>query len=215
MMPLMVDDDPAIREIFTLIAARQGHSPCTAPGGEECLALLATTSPDIVLLDIMMQPMDGWDTLTAIRSNPATRDLPVTMFSGKPPTMLDLAQYGCWIDDYLMKPLEFRTLASTLEEIVARSRRICETGRAIAKGTPASGLADEYTGLEKSVYLYRKFPGLLPGEEHQSALRLREKRRDEIARFAVPGTGCRCGTPAAPQDLPAPGPEGPGPKEHP
>ena len=67
---LIVDDDPAIREIFTVYLEMEGYRILAAAGGMECLDLLKTQKPDLILLDMMMEPMDGWETLLAIRSQP-------------------------------------------------------------------------------------------------------------------------------------------------
>ncbi|HQN92020.1 MAG TPA: response regulator, partial [Methanoculleus sp.] len=83
---LIVDDSPMIVDVFATMLQRGGYKPITSLSGEECLEVLKTTPPDLILLDIMMEPMDGWETLEKIKANPATRNIPVLMLTAKPLT---------------------------------------------------------------------------------------------------------------------------------
>jgi len=67
---LIVDDSPMIVDVFATMLQRGGYKPITSLSGEECLEVLKTTPPDLILLDIMMEPMDGWETLEKIKSQP-------------------------------------------------------------------------------------------------------------------------------------------------
>lgn len=192
MMPLIVDDDPAIREIFTLFISREGHTPRSAANGQEALELLERQRPDLIVLDIMMQPMDGWETLTAIRNNPSMRDLPVTMFSGKPPSQTDLLRYGGWIDDYLMKPLDFKDLSTFLTNLLDRSRKEGDAARIARQAGADPLLAEEYTALRRKLFLYRKFSSTISGEEYDTAIRLQEERLRQV-RDLLTGTVPRPG----------------------
>ena len=77
---LIVDDSSFIVE--GLIAfLKKKYRPIPAHGGAECLELLKRETPSVIILDIMMDPMDGWETLAHIKENPETRHIPVIMFS--------------------------------------------------------------------------------------------------------------------------------------
>lgn len=81
---LLVDDDPDIRMVARMSLARVGKWTVHAAGsGAEALALLATTTPDVVLLDVMMPLMDGPTLLARIRANPAWSAIPVIFLSAK------------------------------------------------------------------------------------------------------------------------------------
>ncbi len=80
---MIVDDSSFIVDGLIAILKRKGYKPIPAHGGDECLEILKTTIPDLILLDIMMEPMDGWETLERLKSNPATKGIPVLMFSAK------------------------------------------------------------------------------------------------------------------------------------
>jgi CheY-like chemotaxis protein len=119
---LIVDDDPAIREIFTIILREHGYTVESAASAQECLDDLARRNPDLILLDIMMYPVDGWETLTTIRKNPGTSGIPVIMFSGKNPSRAEILQYGEWIEDYLMKPITMKVINNALKDVFDRTR---------------------------------------------------------------------------------------------
>ena len=80
---LVVDDSPFIVDVFVTMLERGGYRTVAAYGGEECLEILKTVTPDLILLDIMMEPMDGWETLEKIKENPTTKEIPVLMLTAK------------------------------------------------------------------------------------------------------------------------------------
>lgn len=173
---LVIDDDPAIREIFTAFLKRHGHTVYAAPGGREGLELLRTLQPDLIVLDIMMMPMDGWETLSAIKRDPATRAIPVTMFSGKQPDPEEICRYGTWIEDYLVKPLDFHRFSDILTDIIRRSSD-WEKEREILKCVvPDHDLIDEYYGTRKIVYLLEKFLPLLETAPQQVRLIIQHQK---------------------------------------
>ena len=87
----------------------------------ECLDNLTRITPDLIILDIMMHPVDGWETLTRSGTIPEPRHIPVIMFSGKSPSREEVIQYGGWIEDYLMKPLSMQTITQALNAVFART----------------------------------------------------------------------------------------------
>jgi two-component system, OmpR family, response regulator len=153
---MLVDDDPAIREIFSIVLEKNGFRVHVVPGGKECLDFLKTTVPDLILLDIMMEPMDGWATLNAIKKNPAIRTIPVIMLTGKQPTPDELQQYGKWIEDYMMKPVDFKTLAGSLTEIIESHRNMhMEVKRLKIEGFDPA-VIDEYCNLRQTIVVSKK-----------------------------------------------------------
>jgi two-component system, OmpR family, response regulator len=119
---LIVDDDPAIREIFTAYLKMGGYAVTAVAGGRECLDFLATGNADLILLDLMMEPMDGWETLSAIRNHPAAGHIPVIIITGKQPVPEDILHYGSQIDDFFVKPVEFDKLVENLHRIIEKAR---------------------------------------------------------------------------------------------
>ena len=102
---LIVDDDPDIANIFKIFLSRDGHTAVTASDGNVCLEKVRQCRFDLILLDIMMAPMDGWETLEHIKSNPQTSTIPVIMVTGKPLEEKERVKYGNLFYRYLMKPV--------------------------------------------------------------------------------------------------------------
>jgi CheY-like chemotaxis protein len=102
---LIVDDDPDIANIFKIFLSREGHTPITASDGIVCLEKLQQFKCDVILLDIMMAPMDGWETLTHIKTNPQTSSIPVIMVTGKSLEERERETYGKMFYQYVVKPV--------------------------------------------------------------------------------------------------------------
>ena len=154
---LLIDDNDDLREIFSLFLGMKGHTVHTAPGGREAIELLNTVNPDIILLDIMMPGMDGWETLCAIKKNPVTRHLPVSMCSGKIPDIEEVNRYGRYIEDYLVKPQELSELSTILVSITERYlKQRAETDH-LKKEIPDHHLIDEFYHYQKKLYILEKF----------------------------------------------------------
>ena len=81
---------------------------------------LTTVTPDLILLDIMMEPMDGWETLDRIKANPATKDIPVLMFSAKKITPEEAEQHCLNIEDFVSKPVNPAQLLEAIQRIFTR-----------------------------------------------------------------------------------------------
>ncbi|MCC7567752.1 MAG: response regulator, partial [Methanoregulaceae archaeon] len=91
---MVVDDSPFIVDIFMTMLERGGYRSVAAYSGEECLEILDTVRPDLILLDIMMEPMDGWETLMHIKNRHNLRDIPVMMLTAKQLTPSEAQEYG-------------------------------------------------------------------------------------------------------------------------
>ncbi|MDD1716416.1 MAG: response regulator [Methanolinea sp.] len=158
---MVVDDSPFIVDIFVTMLERGGYQTLAAYGGEECLEILKTVKPDLILLDIMMEPMDGWETLIHIKSNPELRDIPVMMLTAKQLTPSEAQEYGIYIEDYIMKPITHKELYEAIEGQLNR-RRIIEMDIAMAKDAGVDqAVVDEYIRLRKSIDINKRLFKLL------------------------------------------------------
>jgi two-component system OmpR family response regulator len=153
---MIVDDDPAIREVFTLFLERAGYLVHAAPGGKECLDLLKAVQPDLLLLDIMMEPMDGWETLDAIKSNNATRQVPVMMVSAKQPTRTEILQHGSQIEEYIFKPIEFAALFRSIASVIEHCQDVQKEAENLEKAGGDRNVIHEYYNLVRSVTNIKK-----------------------------------------------------------
>lgn len=147
---MLVDDDPIICEIFSVFLRQNGYQVYAVPGGNDCLDLLKTTVPDLILLDIMMEPMDGWDTLSAIRTNPATRTIPVIVLTGKQPAYDEIIRYSGGVEDYLMKPMDLRLLKQSLAAFFERQESRQKEAERLKKEGSDKALVDEYYQLART-----------------------------------------------------------------
>ncbi len=109
---LVIDDDPAARELLTRFLHREGFRVRTAADGRSGLALVRALRPRLVLLDVEMPHMDGWSVLHAIRSDAELSHMPVVMVSVVNDQSLG---YALGATDYLVKPIEWDQLKSIMD----------------------------------------------------------------------------------------------------
>jgi two-component system OmpR family response regulator len=158
---LIVDDSPMIVDVFVTMLERGGYKPITAFSGGECLETLKSTTPDLVLLDIMMEPMDGWETLEKIKTSPATRNIPVLMLTAKPLTPEEANQYGIYIEDYILKPTTHHQLYEAIEHVLARRHSIAADIERAREAGVDHRIIDEYERLSKSVDINKRLLKIL------------------------------------------------------
>ena len=108
-----MDDDPAIRDLLSRFLRAEGFGVLVASSGEEGLRLARQVHPALVTLDVLMPGMDGWAVLGALKSDPATADIPVVLL-----TILDDRDLGFALGatDYLTKPVDRERVASVLKK---------------------------------------------------------------------------------------------------
>jgi CheY-like chemotaxis protein len=117
---LIVDDSQFIVEGLATMLKRKGYGIITAHGGDECLLLLKTIKPDLILLDIMMEPIDGWETLDRIKADPSTTEIPVLMFSAKKITPAEAEEHSMNIENFVSKPVSPAQLLESIQKIFLR-----------------------------------------------------------------------------------------------
>ena len=116
---LIVDDDDAFVRLVDQVLTQDGYEVLKASNGQEGLRLLFAHKPDLVLLDVVMPRMDGWQTCSRIRE---ISDVPIVMLTGKQKSEEDIVQgldYGA--DDYLIKPVGSRELVARVRAILRRA----------------------------------------------------------------------------------------------
>ncbi len=158
---LVVDDSPMIVDVFVAMLERGGFRPIAAYSGEECLGILKDLTPDLILLDIMMEPMDGWETLEKIKSDPETRQIPVMMLTAKQLTPDEAQKYGIYIEDYIMKPTTHRQLYDAIEYVLKRQEKIQEEVDIAKNEGVDDKLIDEYERLSKSADVSKRLLKIL------------------------------------------------------
>jgi len=158
---MVIDDSPFIVDIFVTMLERGGYTVYSANSGPEGIELLKSVTPDLILLDIMMEPMDGWETLVAIKQNFATKDIPVMMLTAKELTPQEAQEYGMYIEDYILKPVTHSELYSAIEGVISRRQQILDDMSKAKDGGFEESLINEYGRLVKSVEITRRLLKLL------------------------------------------------------
>ena len=101
---LVVDDQPANLRVVSMLLTRQGYEVVTAAGGEEALAQYAQAEPDLILLDMMMPGMDGFEVLQALRAHEVKLRAPVVFVTAAHDRDLLLRAFDAGVVDYVTKP---------------------------------------------------------------------------------------------------------------
>lgn len=146
---LLADDSITIQKVVELVLAEEGFDIKTANNGEEALAVLKTFKPDVVLADIEMPRINGYQLCEKIKSDPLMRDVPVILLAGAfEPIDEELAR-NVGAEDYIIKPFESQELISKINAVITTK----EMGEAASFETPAEeaievlepGIASEET----------------------------------------------------------------------
>ncbi|MFC2001466.1 response regulator transcription factor [Chloroflexota bacterium] len=116
---LIVDDDPALVRLVDRVLVQKGYGVLKASNGQEALRLLFAERPDLVLLDVVMPGMDGWQTCCRIRD---VSDLPIIILTGKQDSEDDIVRgldHGA--DEYLLKPVGNKELVARVRAALRRA----------------------------------------------------------------------------------------------
>ncbi len=114
---LLCDDDPSIRTVVLTNLEQQNYRAIAVASGQEALEQAAQVRPDIIILNLMMPGMNGWETLANLKEQEATKNIPVIILSGLLP---DTKKLHPEISDWLVKPPEQRLLFQALERALAQ-----------------------------------------------------------------------------------------------
>jgi DNA-binding response OmpR family regulator len=151
---LVVDDEPMVREVVTAYLERDGYRVTTAADGHAALEALETTHPDLVVLDVMLPKLDGFDVLTQLRKR---TDVPVILLTARTEEVDRVLGLELGADDYVVKPFSPRELAARVRSVLRRARplpshRNLEFGRLVIDGAAREvtkdGVAVELTPKE-------------------------------------------------------------------
>lgn len=116
---LTIDDEPAFTNLVDQVLTQKGYQVLKASDGQEALRLLFAHKPDLVLLDVVMPKMDGWQTLSRIRE---LSDIPIIIVTGKRTDEEDIVRgLDCGADDYLLKPVRNRELVARVQVALRRA----------------------------------------------------------------------------------------------
>jgi len=116
---LCVEDEPDMINLIRLILGRHGFDVKGATGGAEGLKMIHKEKPDLILLDLMMPDMDGWEVYQQIKADPKTRNIPVIVVTAKAQSIDKvLGLHIAKVDDYIAKPFSPAELLSSIEKVL-------------------------------------------------------------------------------------------------
>jgi DNA-binding response OmpR family regulator len=116
---LLVDDDATLRHLFSEYLRDSAFEVIAAAGGQEALRLAYSERPDLVIVDVMMPGMDGWETCARLRE---LSNVPVILLTAKATETDKLRGFRLGADDYVTKPFSFAEVTARIQAVLARSR---------------------------------------------------------------------------------------------
>lgn len=201
---LVVDDEETNRDVLRRRLEREGYDVALAAHGREALERVATGGFDLVLLDVMMPEVDGYQVLERLKQAPATRDIPVIVISALDDLKSIVRCIEAGAEDYLPKPfdpvllrarigasLEKKRLRDQEVEYLRQVDRVIEAAMAVEAGTYRAGTLERITERRDALgHLARAFDGMaaqVRAREHRLQEQVRELQ-GEIAEARLSGT---------------------------
>ena len=117
---LVVDDEPSIALSLEYLMKRAGYQVAVATDGEAAVAAIEAAPPDLVVLDVMMPKLDGFELCRRIRADPRTRSVKVIILSAKGRDVDVAKGMGLGADAYVTKPFSTKELVARVAELVGR-----------------------------------------------------------------------------------------------
>jgi len=115
---LLVDDSKTVLLVESMALKTGAYEVITAGDGEECLAKVAAEAPDLILLDLVMPRLDGFETCRRLRANPATRSVPIIIVTTRGETQNREAGYAAGCNDFVTKPVNAGELLAKIRGLV-------------------------------------------------------------------------------------------------
>ena len=115
---LCIEDEPEMIDLIRLILGRRGFEVVGAAGGKEGLEKVRQEPPDLILLDLMMPDMDGWEVYQQIKADEKTKEIPVIVVTAKAQSIDKvLGLHIAKVDDYIAKPFSPQDLLNSVDKV--------------------------------------------------------------------------------------------------
>ncbi len=124
---LIVDDDPVMRKLVSGLLVKNGYQVSEAVDGKEGLAQVINFSPDLIVSDVLMPEMDGYDFCAEVRSRPEGKSLPIMMLTALDSVEQKIKGFEVGVDDYLVKPFEPKEFVARVSALIRRSVSLDKT----------------------------------------------------------------------------------------
>jgi len=128
---LLIDDDETLLELLSLHVQTAGYNALIASNGTEGIRVALDTKPDLLVLDVMMPGMDGWEVCGRLRQSSS---LPIIMLTAKGGEFDKLRGFHLGVDDYVTKPFSFAELIARIRAVLLRSHRKVAVGDQLTSG---------------------------------------------------------------------------------
>jgi len=128
---LLIDDDDTLLELLSSQIHAAGYQTLTAIKGKDGIRLALEAKPDLLVLDVMMPGMDGWEVCNRLRR---TSSIPIIMLTAKGEEFDKLRGFHLGVDDYVTKPFSFAELIARIRAVLARSQRVIPAGDQLTTG---------------------------------------------------------------------------------
>jgi DNA-binding response OmpR family regulator len=116
---LCIEDEPEMIDLIRLILGRRGYEVKGATSGADGLRMIRADKPDLILLDLMMPEMDGWEVYQQIKADEKNRDIPVIVVTAKAQSIdRVLGLHIAKVDDYIAKPFSPQELMNSVEKVL-------------------------------------------------------------------------------------------------
>ncbi|OEU82234.1 MAG: hypothetical protein BA873_13290 [Desulfobulbaceae bacterium C00003063] len=156
MKVMVVDDEPDIVELLLLMLEGPDYEVITTHSGSGCLEKLEQDIPDLILLDLIMPELDGWEVLARIRKDDRLKSIPVIILTAKQLTADVVRKKARYITEYLVKPLTKEGLISVIEDITSSSKKLSEFITAARNAGVDQEMIDRYAQLDQQTSTYRR-----------------------------------------------------------
>ncbi|MGD0003364.1 MAG: response regulator [Anaerolineaceae bacterium] len=142
---LIADDDVETLRLIGLMLQRQGFEIVAAANGAQALEMTRSASPDLIILDVMMPDMDGYQVTRQLRQDASTAEIPILMFTAKTQVEDKVTGYEAGVDEYITKPIHPAELVARVKSLLSRAKAhpsapSAERGYMIAVMAPKGGL---------------------------------------------------------------------------
>lgn len=119
-----IEDEPEMIDLFKLILTRRGFDVIGANGGRQGLELVKEIKPDLVLIDLMMPDMDGWEVYQNLKANEDTQNIPVIVVTAKAQSIdRVLGLHIAKVNDYIAKPFSPSALLESIEQVLSQNEK--------------------------------------------------------------------------------------------
>jgi len=163
---LIADDEPEIIDIVKKMLSDK-YEVIGAYDGEEALKKAKEIKPDLILLDILMPKMDGWETLRRLKRDEELKNIPIAILTALPLTPEDTYDKPIdYIENYIVKPFTKDALLKKIEDIFEREEEAKRTYEELKKKI-GDDIANEYMKLSKAINRHRRLIGVIVNSTNQ------------------------------------------------